>query len=333
MRLLEIVIEKEAKEATETLLDSDEVIEKWISETVEGGYMVKVLTRDEHARELLASLEKRPHCRVIIHPVEGTLPKPDMPEKEEEAKIKIGKFIAISKEELYSDIDEPVKLSLNFILMIILSTFVAGIGILKDNVAIIIGAMVIAPFLGPNMSMAFGTTLGDWPVIKKSIITGIVGTLIALVISVLWGMLAGDVGYITMDPNIAYDDIVLALVCGFAGVISAISGQGSTLVGVMVAAALLPPLMRAGLLLGGTYYRDAFNSFLIFSTNIICLNIAGIITFYFAGIRPGRWWEKEKAKKKTRYAFLIWSLALVLIILTILLIRKFEPGMETVPGK
>lgn len=333
MRLLEIIITKEAKETIEKLLDNDEVIEKWGSETVEGGYVVKALTKDEYARELLSSLEGRQHCRVVIHPVEGTLPKPDIPEKEEEAPVRIGRFIAISKEELYSDIDEPVELSLNFILMIILSSFVAGIGILKDNVAIIIGAMVIAPFLGPNMSMAFGTTLGDWPVIKKSIITGVVGSLISLVISVLWGMLAGNVGDITMDPGIAYDDVVLALVCGFAGVITVISGQGGALVGVMVAAALLPPLMRAGLLLGGAYYWNAFNSFLIFCTNITCLNIAGVITFYLAGVRPGRWWEKEKAKKKTRNAFLIWSLALVLIIITILLIRKFEPGAELIPGK
>ncbi|MBC9797677.1 TIGR00341 family protein [Sinomicrobium weinanense] len=332
MRLLEIVIAREAKEALDKLLDSEEVIEKWVSETVEEGYAIKVLTQDEYAKELLNSLENRQHCRVIIHAVEGTLPKPDVPEKEKEAKVRIGKFVALSKEELYSDIDEPVKLSLNFILMVILSSFVAGIGILKDNVAIIIGAMVIAPFLGPNMSMAFGTTLGDWPVIKKSMVTGIVSSLIALVISVLWGMLAGNVGEITMDPGIAYDDIVLALACGFAGVISALSGQGGTLVGVMVAAALLPPLMRAGLLLGGEYYSDAFNSFLIFCTNIICLNIAGIITFYLAGIRPGRWWEKENAKKKTRTAFLIWSLALALIIITILLLRKFEFSTRVMPG-
>ena len=88
-----------------------------------------------------------------------------------------------------------------------------------------------------------------------------------------------------------------ATVCGFAGVISILSGHGSTLVGVMVAAALLPPLIRSGLLLGGADYKNALNSFLIFSTNIVCLNIAGIITFYLAGIRPRRWWGKETAKK------------------------------------
>ncbi len=104
---------------------------------------------------------------------------------------------------------------------------------------------------------------------------------------------------------------------------SILSGQGSTLVGVMVAAALLPPLIRSGLLVGGADYKNALNSFLIFSTNIVCLNIAGIITFYLAGIRPRRWWEKEIANKKTRSAFIVWTLALMILIITIMLFRKF----------
>ncbi|RAV27497.1 TIGR00341 family protein [Sinomicrobium soli] len=322
MRRLEIILEKDKQERVSALLEGSEVVEKWEVKTIEGYVILNVLLQDEYSTTLLQELEKEAYHRVIIHPVEGTLPKVDLPDTEEKDKISFGKFITISKEELYSDVDEPVSLSVNFLLMIILSSFVAGIGILKDNVAIIIGAMVIAPFLGPNMSMAFGTTLGDWHIIRKSMLTGIVSTLITLAISFFWGMFASGVGDITMDPDLGMQDIVLALVCGFAGVISVLGGQGGSLVGVMVAAALVPPLVRAGLLFGGGYYTDALNSFLIFSTNIICLNIAGIITFYLAGIRPGKWWEKEKAKRKTRNAFLIWSFGLVLIIVAILVIRK-----------
>ncbi|MEN7551284.1 TIGR00341 family protein [Rapidithrix thailandica] len=325
MRLLEIIISEQDKAEIEALLNEDQIIEKWFFAIDNHQVTLKVLTQGEYATELLLALEKQfKKYRVVIYPVEGTLPKVSPPEEKEDEKIKIGKFFTISKEELYNDIDQPVNLTVNFILMVILSSFVAGIGILKDNIAIIIGAMVIAPFLGPNMSMAFGTTLGDWPIIKKSILTGISATLVALFISILWGFFAEEVNFIAKDAKIEYQDILLALICGFAGVISIVSGQGPTLVGVMVAAALLPPLMRVGLLVGGGNYSDAFNSFLIFSTNIICLNIAGIITFYLAGIRPGRWWEKERAKKKTRNAFILWSLALTLLIITVILIRAIE---------
>jgi len=309
VRILEIIISKHSEEEFDKILSHENIIERWKYHSDNDQLTFKVLIQDDDARELLRILEKRSIHRVVIYPVEGTLPKVEDPADHPGKKIKIGKFITLSKEELYHDIDMPVSLSVNYILMVILSSFVAGIGILKNNVAIIIGAMVIAPFLGPNMSMAFGTTLGDIPIIKKSIITALVGTVIALAISILWGLFASNVDGILRDPNIEYQDVLLALVCGFAGVISILSGHGSTLVGVMVAAALLPPLIRSGLLIGGADYKNALNSFLIFSTNIVSLNIAGIITFYLAGISPRRWWEKETAKKKTRSAFIVWTLA------------------------
>ena len=324
MRLLEIILEDHQSIDIDNLFNHNQVIEHWTYKPENGQTVIKALVQEANAKDLLSALEKKSIHRVIIYPIEGTLPKVDaVPEKKEE-RFKIGKFVAISKEELYNDIDIPVSLSVNFILMVVLSSFVAGIGILKDNIAIIIGAMVIAPFLGPNMSMAFGTTLGDLQIIRKSILTGVSATIIALVISMIWGSTAIDIGNIAIDPDIEYQDIILALICGFSGAVSVISGQGSTLVGVMVAAALLPPLMRAGLLFGGGEFGSGLNSFLIFGANIICLNIAGIITFYLSGIRPGRWWAKEEAKRKTRTAFIVWTIALILLIVAIMVIKQLK---------
>ena len=323
MRLLEIIVADDQSKDIDNLLINDHVIDHWTYNAEDRQIVIKALIQDEHAKDMLSELEKKSINRVVIYPIEGTLPKVDDLTENQQEKIRIGRFVAISKEELYQDIDIPVNLSLNFILMVILSSFVAGIGILKDNTAVIIGAMVIAPFLGPNVSMAFGTTLGDLRIIRKSILTGAAATIIALVISMIWGFTARDIGTITFDPDIEYQDILLALICGFSGVISVISGQGSTLVGVMVAAALLPPLMRGGLLLGVGEYGHALNSFLIFGANIICLNIAGIITFYLSGIRPGSWWDKEKAKRKTRTAFVLWTIALITLIATIVIIRHW----------
>ncbi len=320
MRVLEIVLQGKESTALEPLLEHDKVVEHWSYQSDTGETVVKVLLQDEHASDLLGELEKKYLQRVVIYPVEGTLPQVTPKPEAKEEKIRIGKFISISKEELYHDIATPVNLTINFVLMVILSAFVAGIGILKDNLAIIIGAMVIAPFLGPNMSLAFGTTLGDVSIIRKSVWTGIAATLIALVISMVWGLTAQDLSQVTNDPHIEYRDIILALVCGFAGAVSVVSGQGTTLVGVMVAAALLPPLMRGGLYIGGGAMGYALNSLLIFGANVISLNIAGIVTFYLAGIRPGRWWDKEKAKRQTRKAFIAWTVALLLLLAAIMVI-------------
>ena len=284
--------------------------------------VVKILTDDKHVQELVDKLTLLSNERVVIYSVEATLPKIDRAENGKPQKFQVGRFFSISKEELYSDIEEPVHLTANFLLMVVLSAFIAGIGILKDSLAITIGAMVIAPFLGPNMALSFGTTLGDWGIIRRSLMTGFVGSLIVIAISVIWGWAASDISGISLDPAISYNDVLLAVFCGVAGVISVLSGQGSTMVGVMVAVALLPPLMKSGLLLGGGEPVAAVNSFLIFLANIIGVNITGIIVFYLAGIRPSFWWEKEKAKKKTRNALIAWSSILVILILTIVLIKS-----------
>ncbi len=325
MRLIEIMFNEIDREHVVEVLNDEQLVDRWEQTASDKKIHLKLLIEDEFAPQILNDLEKRTHfCRVVLYDVEATLPKPDSPQSRPEGSIQLLRFFSMSKEELTEQIEKPVNLSANFLLTVFLSSFVAGIGILENNLAVIIGAMVIAPFLGPNMSLAFGTTLGDWPIIRKSIVTGVVVTLLALGISILWGFLTDDHSNIALDKRIGMTDLVLALVCGFTGALSVISAQGSTLVGVMVAAALLPPLMRAGLLFGGAFYGDAFNSFLIFMANIVCLNISGIITFYVAGIRPGNWWEKELAKRKTKTAFLIWTGALLVIMLIILVLRKYN---------
>lgn len=324
MRLLETILPSERARTVQSKINPDLCIDRWDYSSGEDIIVLKILTDDEHVQELTEQLSLRSDERLVIYPVEGTLPKVEREKKKEKEKIKVGRFFTISKEELYSDIEQPVSLSANFILMVILSAFIAGIGIIKDNLAITIGAMVIAPFLGPNMSMSLGTTLGDWEIMRRSLITGAVATLLVLAISVTWGWSVGDLSGITADPLIVYQDVLLAIFCGAAGVVSVLSGQGSTMVGVMVAAALLPPLMRAGLFLGVGDIQHAFNSFMIFGTNVICVNISSISIFYLAGIRPSRWWEKEKARKKTRNALIGLMIILTILVLLIMTLSGLD---------
>lgn len=206
--------------------------------------------------------------------------------------------------------------------MVILSTLVAAIGLLKDNVAVIIGAMVIAPFLGPNVALALSTCLADSDLSKNSSKSLLVGTATAFLISVGLGL------FMTVDPSAAeiasrtrasMSDIALALASGAAGVLAFTSGVSATLIGVMVAVALLPPLTVSGLLLGVGHFHDSFMAFLLFMTNIICINLSGIVTFLVRGIGPNTWWEADQAKKSTRKALLIWSLTLCLLTAVIVL--------------
>jgi uncharacterized membrane protein len=117
-------------------------------------------------------------------------------------------------------------------------------------------------------------------------------------------------------------DIVVALASGCAGALAFTTGVSATLIGVMVAVALLPPLVTFGLLLGGGHPVPAMGVLSLFLMNLFCVNLAGVTTFLVQGIRPATWWEEDRATKATRIAIGLWVAMLAGLVGIILLLRK-----------
>jgi uncharacterized membrane protein len=88
--------------------------------------------------------------------------------------------------------------------------------------------------------------------------------------------------------------------------------------------ALLPPLVVVGLLLGGGAPDLALNAFILFAINIVCINLAGVVTFLAQKIRPRTWWESEQAGHATRIAVTLWVVTLVLLLAFILLTGQVD---------
>jgi uncharacterized hydrophobic protein (TIGR00341 family) len=122
--------------------------------------------------------------------------------------------------------------------------------------------------------------------------------------------------------QVSLSDVALALASGIAGVLSFTTGVSTALIGVMVAVALLPPLVTCGMLFGAGYRQEALGAALLLLTNIICVNLTGVITFLAQGIQPGTWWEADKAKKATRLAIVLWTLLLSMLVGVALIITK-----------
>jgi uncharacterized hydrophobic protein (TIGR00341 family) len=122
--------------------------------------------------------------------------------------------------------------------------------------------------------------------------------------------------------NVGLSDIILALASGIAGVLAFTSGASISLIGVMVAVALMPPLITLGLLVGSGNMPEAVGALLLLVTNIICVNLAGVMTFLAQGIRPRKWWEASKAKKAARVAITLWSVLLAILVAVILISRN-----------
>ena len=330
LRLAHIYLPKDSSGFLDDLKEKFNIIEHYEIEE-KNMKEIKLLLDAEMTEPVLDFIENhyglQEGFRVIVTPVEAVIPRlkvEQKPEIDEENQKTEAEAKRIYREELYEDIKSVSSGGRTFILMLILSAFVAAIGLLRANVAIIIGAMVIAPLLGPNMGMALAAALGDSALAKRSLKTNFAGIAIAVTIAIALGWFATVE---VTNPEIAsrlqvsYADFVLALASGAAGALSFTSGVSGSLIGVMVAVALLPPLMVFGLLVGDGQFQTSLNALLLLMTNVVCVNISGVAMFLYQGVRPHSWWEAKKAKKQTRIAIAVWMVLLAM--LTILIHLEF----------
>ncbi len=331
IRQIEVVVPKDAKEEFEHLLKDNSVEHYWNEES-ESGYLLKALVDASKTESFLDKAEKvmggNEGYRLVMQDVEATLPRVNESNDDEkentvgdgEALESSIRGIRVSREELYTDISESVNLTPVYIAMVSFSTIVAALGMLRDSAAVVIGAMVIAPLLGPNVALALSTTLGDSELFSKSIKTNIMGVVVAFAISVVLGIFLEvdtTVYEIASRTEVHLSDIALALASGAAGVLAYTIGMSAAVIGVMVAVALLPPLVTAGLLVGDMQFGYAYYALLLLTTNIICVNLAAVATFAVQGVTPRTWYKAAKAKKINKIAFTLWTVLLLILSLLI----------------
>jgi uncharacterized hydrophobic protein (TIGR00341 family) len=334
-RFLKIILPPESGHAAMEILEGKSDLDYWQEESSNRNFVIGALMDSSKTEEIMDILETRftpiEKFKMILFPVEASVPRNAKKEtptdiEQNNSELKGKSKLRISREELYSHVSDDATLSGVYVSMVILSTVVAAVGLLRNNAAVIIGAMVIAPLLGPNVAFALSTNLADLKLGLNSVKTLTTGILIAFFLSAVMGYgLATDTNIheISLRTQIHLSDIILALSSGCAGILAFTTGMSSAVIGVMVAAALLPPLVVSGLLFGDGQFGLSFSAFLLFSINIICINLAGVATLFFQGITPRSWWEAGKAKKATRNALIIWTI--ILIILTgILFLWQFE---------
>jgi uncharacterized hydrophobic protein (TIGR00341 family) len=220
----------------------------------------------------------------------------------------------VGREELLDDLASGTRITGVYLALVVLSAIVAAVGLMRNNVAVVIGAMVIAPLLTPNVALALATTLGDFKLMRKALKTNLAGLATAFVFAVVVGLvLRVDAAAIAWRTETRFDDIILALASGAAGALVFTTGVPATLVGVMVAVALLPPLVSAGLRLAAGDAAGAGGAFLLLMTNVICVNLAAVVTFLVRGVGPRTWWEADKAKRAARKAVVLWGVLLVVL--------------------
>ena len=282
----------------------------------DGAQFMRLLISDDKLQRALDLLQNalgsQPGVHILVLGVETALPRPPEAESKQEDEA------TAAREALYEEVEKNSRLSNNYLILITLSTVVAAIGMIENNVSAVIGAMVIAPLLGPNLALGFGTALGDLSLMRKAAASLLVGIGLAVGLSALlgavWpGALTSPELLARTSPN--YDAIALALASGAAAALSLTTGLSSVLVGVMVAVALLPPASALGLFVGEREFGLATGAALLLAVNIVCVNLASKLVFLAKNIRPRTWVDQERARRATVIYLLVWGVTLGLLVL------------------
>lgn len=328
MKYIEVVAQSGSAETILAIANKAKAVDVRFGVVCDDGMQVmRLLVADEHQQFTLDALQTvlgaQPTARISVIPVEASLPVLEVPE----SKTKKHNSSA-AREALYENVAKGGQLDANYFVLVVLSTVVAAIGLLENNVAVIIGAMVIAPLLSPNLAFSLGTALGDVTLMKKAALTLSAGLSLAIVLSYLIGLFwpdSMDSHELLMRTHAGWESVVLALASGAAAALSLTTGLSSVLVGVMVAVALLPPAATVGLMLADGQGHLALGAALLLAINIVSVNLSSKLIFYTKGVMPRTLLAKEKAKGAMRIYIVGWVVALSLLLLAVY-IKQIVPA-------
>ncbi|ELZ20398.1 TIGR00341 family protein [Natrinema limicola] len=204
----------------------------------------------------------------------------------------------LSREELKANAESLAPELSTYFAFIVLSTVIATGGLLLDSAATIIGAMVVAPLMGPAITASAGSVLADRELTIRGITLQATGLLLAIgVAAALGALLKGTVIVppgtdIRTIPQVAertspdFLSLFIAFGSGIAGAISVSRGSGSTLVGVAIAVALIPPAATAGLGIAWEYAGVAASASVLVLVNLLAINLSALAIFWLSGYRP-----------------------------------------------
>jgi uncharacterized hydrophobic protein (TIGR00341 family) len=345
LRILQVLLPEEDRDRLDEVLEEHGVRHHWCAPLGDGRTRTDAIIGAGGNEPLLDALEEafqdREGFRLLFLPLQATVPRLERDEEEEEEKEgaegnggeddgKAGLTASIvepeeevgskripsriNREELYLELEKSSQATTYYLVMVALSAVVASAGLVLNDGAVIIGAMVIAPLIGPSLGLSFATTLGDLDLGKAALLASAAGVATAFAVALLAGVI------LEVDPmvdqifgrtRLTYEHMALALAAGAAGAIAMAQGAGVGLVGVMVAVALLPPLANAGLLIGEGHWELGVGALVLVAGNVVCVNLAATAAFLVQGIRPNSWWEEGRRKKAVWTAAVLWSLLLL----------------------
>jgi uncharacterized hydrophobic protein (TIGR00341 family) len=300
VRFVEIRVPTEDLEAVQRSLDDEDISYLTLSEADDDVWVLQfpVPTQAvDHVFDLLAEhgLDEEEYV-VVIDAETARVPDVDVLED---------RFVdgsegeeSISADEIRSRARDMHPDRITYYGMTLLSAVVAAAGLLLDSPAIVVGSMIIAPQVGSALLASVGTALGDQKLLSTGLRAQVGGLVLAIASATAFGITLRSTAFVApvldvttiqqissrISPGLL--SLAVALCAGAAGAVGLATGLPVSLVGVMIAAALIPAAAAIGIGIAWGLPAVALGAFVLLVVNAVSINLAGILTLWSFGYRP-----------------------------------------------
>ena len=243
---------------------------------------------------------------------------------------------AASQEEVNSNVHKGIMIRGTNLWVLIFAIFIASLGLNTNSTAVIIGAMLISPLMGPIIGMGYSMGVYDFNLLKESLRNFLVMVVVSLVTSAIFftlPLITSTQSELLARTQPTTYDILIALFGGLAGMVAQTRKDrtGTVIPGVAIATALMPPLCTVGYGLATFQFRFMLGALYLFTINSIFIALASFIVTRVMNFRMIGELEPAKLKKLQRAmvtVIIIITLPSVIIAISIIQRSSFETNYQ-----
>lgn len=231
----------------------------------------------------------------------------------------------VARQELHARAADLVLDLRTYVALTVVSVVVATAGVLLDSAAIVVGSMVIAPLVGPAMATSVGTVIDDHELFVTGVKYQAIGAVVSIASATAFALIAKEaflvppgidlstIGQVQERVAPGVMTLAVALGSGVAGALSLSAAISTSLVGVAIAVALVPPVAVIGIGIAWGHPEMAIGAFILVLVNFLSINAAAMVTLWRGGYRPGRFFQFEAVRSATlrRVAVLVAAIAVL----------------------
>jgi uncharacterized hydrophobic protein (TIGR00341 family) len=323
MKWLEVRVTKEEADKVEAVLVTAELPYSRYEVHTESGPAVtfSLPVPDEYVdrtvENVLDQIDTRVKTNIVVVKQVSAAISPALDRLNEKARAEGGATSPV--ESVVQHLAKYRRPSLNLAVLTALASLVALTGLFLNNVAVIIGAMLLSPLMGPINGVSLDATLGKlrYAAEGEASVLGLaamsIGVSAAVTFVVAHIVPLRLTSQILAQTSTSLLGVGVALLLGLAAGLAVITDLPESLVGVAVAVALVPPMAATGIMLALGRLDLFWAALLVVLTNIFGLNVGGIAVLFSKGVSPRKYYEKAKAR-----TFSMYALAAFLVIVFVL---------------